>query len=646
MDSSYMYTFYRWRLGTSGNNYYTTDFPSVSSNRDFYATYFQLQYYTLTIKDWDNTILYQEKYMSGAVVPEPIDGGLVVLPSRESDDTYSYTFWNWTTSVSNTVIASFPKKINSNYTVYARYRTDQYHTVTFTQDGTNGEVLDVQTILDLDDAVDPITSGRIATPLKSSTAQFQYTFREWNRGFTAVTGDITVKAIYSSETRSYTVTFVDNDTDAVLFADTALYNTYVGSLCLERVDRLSNVGFDTDYYYYKPTPDISSILVQTDVTVRMQKTYATISDSWATIKQHELQGDYKERYSIGDTKYVGDGGFFVKIVAFDQDLAEDGSYAPITWIAITPPSVMSDVVSVRSTSGINGYKITEASNAQSSLFDYFTASNGGSRSFYSTFSIVVNNPSNTDKTITIEHFSPNNDDPAYKLFCHLDGSFYTCISPSDNDLVITVPANSENYEIYLCAEATMNPNGNYYLIIAIKLSIDDQLEVVSENEQSSSRKYFYPSLSEFSWATRLEREVCSTLLNQLDDQLQGMIIPVKKYSAKYTNSGSNNYALESVLTIDELWLPSLHELGIRPGTLGGMQSDELTFNAAYSPYLPRDHHNANRHLYFMVPMDYRTRDTYYSIESFGTPYVQNGSFLANVLTNTERDYKLCIGFCT
>lgn len=71
-------------------------------------------------------------------------------------------------------------------------------------------------ILDLDDAVDPITSGRIATPLKASTAQFQYTFREWNRGFTAVTGDITVKAIYSSETRSYTVTFVDNDTDAVL----------------------------------------------------------------------------------------------------------------------------------------------------------------------------------------------------------------------------------------------------------------------------------------------------------------------------------------------------------------------------------------------------------------------------------------------
>ena len=53
----------------------------------------------------------------------------------------------------------------------------------------NGEVLDVQTILDLDDAVDPITSGRIATPLKSSTAQFQYTFREWNRGFTAVTGE-------------------------------------------------------------------------------------------------------------------------------------------------------------------------------------------------------------------------------------------------------------------------------------------------------------------------------------------------------------------------------------------------------------------------------------------------------------------------
>lgn len=62
----------------------------------------------------------------------------------------------------------------------------------------------------------------------------------------------------------------------------------------------------------------------------------TISDDWSTIAASTINGTYKTKYSIGDTKSIDlgtEGTHFMQLVAFDTDDKADGSgKAPMTWI--------------------------------------------------------------------------------------------------------------------------------------------------------------------------------------------------------------------------------------------------------------------------------------------------------------------------
>lgn len=72
-----------------------------------------------------------------------------------------------------------------------------------------------------DDCPDPVTQGKISTPTKESTAQYQYTHNGWSttEGGAAdtsalknITADKTLYAAYSSAVRKYTVRFYDGNT--------------------------------------------------------------------------------------------------------------------------------------------------------------------------------------------------------------------------------------------------------------------------------------------------------------------------------------------------------------------------------------------------------------------------------------------------
>ena len=62
----------------------------------------------------------------------------------------------------------------------------------------------------------------------------------------------------------------------------------------------------------------------------------TISDDWSTIAASTINGTYKTKYSIGDTKSVDlgtEGTHLMQLVAFDADDKADGSgKAPMTWV--------------------------------------------------------------------------------------------------------------------------------------------------------------------------------------------------------------------------------------------------------------------------------------------------------------------------
>ena len=63
----------------------------------------------------------------------------------------------------------------------------------------------------------------------------------------------------------------------------------------------------------------------------------TITDSWDDIIVAEMNGTYKYRYSINDTKVVkiGDTYYAFRIIGFDKDDKADGTgKAPITWMSV------------------------------------------------------------------------------------------------------------------------------------------------------------------------------------------------------------------------------------------------------------------------------------------------------------------------
>lgn len=62
-----------------------------------------------------------------------------------------------------------------------------------------------------------------------------------------------------------------------------------------------------------------------------------IADDWQTIIANVKNGTYREKYKLGNYKRLDlgkEGVFNMQIVAFDTDIKEDGSKAPISWLSM------------------------------------------------------------------------------------------------------------------------------------------------------------------------------------------------------------------------------------------------------------------------------------------------------------------------
>ena len=151
-------------------------FNVVKSDLTVQATYTQNPVYTVTFKDWDGTVITSVKVEEGKSAVKPDD------PIREG-----YTFTGWDKKFDN---------VTSDLTVTAQYTINVY-TVTFVdKDGkTIGEAQKVE-------------YGKAATAPEAPTVE-GYHFTGWDKKFDNITSDLTVKALYAINT--YTVTFVDYD---------------------------------------------------------------------------------------------------------------------------------------------------------------------------------------------------------------------------------------------------------------------------------------------------------------------------------------------------------------------------------------------------------------------------------------------------
>ena len=195
-DAQYTYTFNGWTPSVSavtGNVTYSAVFTSIINK------------YTVLYYDEDGSTLLGSvtvEHGKNAEYPNP-------LPAKASTDQYVYSFDKWVTATGGTTEAKLTN-ICENTSVYAKYSTNaRTYVVTFCDyDGTILSQIDV-------------AYGNAATA-PGDPEREGYRFDGWNKAYSNITGDLTVKATYVQQ---FTVEFLDYDNSVI---DTQLVD-YNGS---------------------------------------------------------------------------------------------------------------------------------------------------------------------------------------------------------------------------------------------------------------------------------------------------------------------------------------------------------------------------------------------------------------------------------
>ena len=195
-NNTYTYTFAGWDskvVACDGNRIYTAIYTPVYID------------YTVVFKNHNGNTLSSKTYHYGDAVVVPAD------PTRAADDTYTYSFAGWGTSVATTCDGN--KEYTATYTP-----TFINYTVEFKD--YDGEVISTGTY-HYGDAITVPTA-----PTRESDAIGSYTFKAWNNTVVNCAGDATYTATYEITYTDYTVIFKNED-GTVLSTETYHYGDAV-----------------------------------------------------------------------------------------------------------------------------------------------------------------------------------------------------------------------------------------------------------------------------------------------------------------------------------------------------------------------------------------------------------------------------------
>ena len=179
-DNTYTYTFAGWDqevVNCAGNATYTATYTSTYIN------------YTVKFLDEDGTPISEKTYHWGDEVEVPAD------PTKEADNTYTYTFAGWDQEVVDCAgDATYTATYTSTYINY---------TVKFLDE--DGTPISEKTYHWGDEVEVP------ADPTKTADNTYTYTFAGWDQEVVDCAGDATYTATYTSTYINYTVKFLDED---------------------------------------------------------------------------------------------------------------------------------------------------------------------------------------------------------------------------------------------------------------------------------------------------------------------------------------------------------------------------------------------------------------------------------------------------
>lgn len=151
----------------------------------------EIQTYTATFRNYDNTLLYETQVNAGET---PSYVGLI--PTKPSETFYDYTFTGWSPELT-------PILQDTTYIAQFRAVRKQVH-VTFKN--YNGRILEEK---DIDKGTKPTYTG--TTPTRPSDNYYTYEFKGWEPELGIINQDTIYTATYKNTFRTYTCTFKDYD---------------------------------------------------------------------------------------------------------------------------------------------------------------------------------------------------------------------------------------------------------------------------------------------------------------------------------------------------------------------------------------------------------------------------------------------------
>ena len=315
-DAQYSYTFKEWSPAIT----------SVAGVATYTATYTQsVNEYTITFVNEDGTVLQQSDWEYGAT---PVYTG--ATPTKAATAQYTYTFRDWGTIAEVTADATYTASYNATVNKYvitfvnedgtelqkseweygatptytgatptkaataqytytfkdwgaiAEVTADATYTATYTATVNNYTVKFVNDDGDvLQEEVLPygeMPEYKGATPAKSATPKYTYTFKSWDAEIVTVTDNVTYTATYTYEINKYTISFVNED-GTVLQSTQVEYDAtpaYTGNTPEKEAD------VQYTYTFKDWSPAVVSVTGDATYTATYTATVNTYTITWVT----------------------------------------------------------------------------------------------------------------------------------------------------------------------------------------------------------------------------------------------------------------------------------------------------------------------------------------------------------------------------
>ncbi|MBR5497796.1 MAG: hypothetical protein IKV76_07435, partial [Clostridia bacterium] len=235
-DAQYTYTFDKWSPVVSaveGNITYTATFTAT------------LNKYTVTWKNDNGNVLETDVEVPYGSTPNY--GGST--PTKAPTAQYTYTFAGWTPDIDT---------VKGDVTYTATYTsTVNEYTITWIVEGVE-------------------TSQKVAygetpdfgsTPVKAEDAQYTYEFKGWTPAVVPVEGEATYTAEFTPVTKSYKVTWVDEDGTTVLYTENVLVGDSIPNKVVPQKEGF--IGAWETYPATMPTNDVTikAVYINDGITV-------------------------------------------------------------------------------------------------------------------------------------------------------------------------------------------------------------------------------------------------------------------------------------------------------------------------------------------------------------------------------------------